>query len=188
MSDFGPAIEVVLRNEGGWVDDPDDPGGETNFGISHRMVASEGLTAADLGLPNLDRGAMKAMTVETARVLYRRFFWDKYGYGGIKDQLVATKVFDCAVNCGPRRAAILAQQATIVCGQWAVVDGVLGPKTLEAINACNPTLFLRTLAEEMASYYRSLTVKWPRLIKFLGNWLKRSAWPGLTLQPPKGTQ
>lgn len=189
MSDFYRAIDVVLRHEGGWVHDPDDPGGETNFGLSMLMIQREGLTPLDLGLPDFEPGRLKELKLERAKEIYRRLFWDRYHLERIHDQASATKVFDCGVNCGPPRAAMLAQQAAIVCGQWVVVDGILGPESFDAINACGRAAYLSAYAEEMAGYYRALVERRPVLKKFLRTWLLRAAWPGLVLQPvaPKGT-
>lgn len=189
MSDFYRAIDVVLRHEGGWVDDPDDPGGETNFGISMKFIREQGLRADDLGLADFSPGALKKLTVEKAKHLYEHFFWNPLALEWVNDQTIATKIFDCAVNCGAKRASMLAQQAAIVCGQWVVVDGVLGPKSFGAINACGRAAYLGAYAEEMAGYYRALVERRPALRKFLRNWLSRAAWPGLVLQPvaPKGT-
>lgn len=185
MSAFEPAIAVVLRHEGGWVDDPDDPGGETNFGISRRIIDREKLTPEELGLPSLNPGAMKLLKVETAVALYRQLFWEPYGYERLKNQEVATKLFDAGINMGPARAHVLAQQAAIVCGQWLIVDGVLGPKTVDCINACNSLSFLQAMADEMATYYRTISTRRPKLAKFLSNWLKRARWPALKLTGEK---
>lgn len=182
MSAFAPAVAVVLRHEGGYVDDPDDLGGETNFGISTKFIREQGITAEELGLPNLEPGALKALKIETASDLYAKYFWYRWGYSKIDDQTCATKVFDCAVNIGPMRAATLSQQAAIVCGQWLVVDGILGPDTAAAISACSRAQFLQSMADEMADYYRALVRKRPRNAKFLRQWLVRAAWPGLTVK------
>lgn len=174
MSSFDPAIAVVLKHEGGWVSDPADPGGETNFGISSVIISREGLSSADLGLDPATAGQegwLKAMTEETARGLYKRLFWDRYGYEAIADQVVATKLFDAAVNIGPRRAHARAQ---VLVGVAA--DGVLGPVSLTAINAMDPRMFVIGYSAQLAAYYRGLVDEKPALSKFLNNWLHRAAW------------
>ena len=108
---FDYAVGVVHRHEGGWVSDPSDLGGETNFGISSLIIQREGLTNEFLGLPaDAPRtpGWLKAMKIEAATKVYHLLFWDKYGYERIADTMVATKVFDCSVNCGPSRAHTMA--------------------------------------------------------------------------------
>ena len=177
MSSFDLAIPTILRHEGGWVDDPADPGGETNFGISMLIVRREGLTPKDLGIPSFAPGSMKLMTKDTAKALYRRLFWDRYGYDQIDDQVVATKVFDCAVNCGPGRSHRMIQKAANKISDSAiVVDGILGPQTVKAINSCEPEKLVTQMAAEMRSYYLGLIEKKPVLGKFQRNWLKRARW------------
>lgn len=178
MANFDKSIVVILKHEGGWVNNPVDPGGETNWGISMLMVRREGMTPAELGIPNFDPGCMKLMTVDTAKQIYKKFFWDKPGYDRIIDDVVATKIFDCAVNCGPGRSAKMAQLAANRCGQSLITDGKLGPKSIAGINACEPKAFLAAMALEMKAYYDSIVLKNPKLVVFIRNWTKRAAWVG----------
>src|SRR4051812_29003946 len=96
MSSFDQAIPTILKHEGGYVNDTKDPGGETNWGISKRSY------------PQLD---IKNLSREQAIYFYRRDWWNKYNYGAIHDQQVATKVFDIAVNMGASQAHKLLQRA-----------------------------------------------------------------------------
>ena len=108
---FESAVAFVLREEGGYVNHPNDPGGETNFGISKRAY------------PALD---IKGLTVEDAKAIYRRDYWDKV-QGDDLPPAIATAVFDAAVNQGASVAIRLLQRAL-----GLPVDGVLGPNTLKA--------------------------------------------------------
>lgn len=176
MSDFNEAIKVILRHEGGWVDHPSDPGGETNFGISSLIIRREGITAQQLGVPHMMPGYLKLMKVEAAIGIYKQLFWDRYRYGNIVDQTAATKVFDCGVNCGPGRAHRMAQAAANACGQKLIVDGILGPATFAGINACDPRAFVYAFADEMMGYYQAIVRKNPRLEVFIRNWSRRAGW------------
>ena len=80
MADFNIAIETVLANEGGICNVSGDPGGLTNFGISQRSY------------PNVD---IRNLTRDAAAAIYRRDFWH---YDAVESQLMATKIFDMAVN------------------------------------------------------------------------------------------
>lgn len=172
MSTFEDAIPVILQHEGGWVSNPKDPGGETNYGISTLIIEREGLTNEYLSLPEgREPGWLKAMTEDTAKKIYKDLFWDRYGYGQLDDQTVATKIFDCSVNCGPGRAHVFAQE---VAGTHA--DGIIGPQTLAAINAITPQSFVQAYADEMTTYYTNLVAKKPQLDVFLHNWLHRAQW------------
>lgn len=177
MSDFQTALTVILKHEGGWVNDPNDRGGETNFGISTLIIEREGITNAELGMPEgRPVGWMKPMHVNAAIHIYRKLFWDRFGYGQIADQTCATKVMDCAVNCGPTQAHKLAQRAATACGQPATDDGKLGPKSLAAINACVPTEFMVQMKAQMEHYYELIIKNRPANEKFRKNWMKRAGW------------
>ncbi len=178
MSTFENAIPVVLRHEGGYVFNPDDPGGETNFGISMLIIRREKITPQMLGIPDFNPGSMKLMNVDAAKAIYKTRFWDRYDYGRLNDQFVATKIFDCGVNCGPERAHRMAQQAANACGQKIDVDGNLGPISVAAINACDRGKFLMAMKSEMERYYTTLASQRPKLQQFLKIWLKRAAWVG----------
>ena len=110
---FEQAVAMVLRHEGGYVNDPRDPGGETRFGISKRAY------------PDVD---ILRLTEDEAKAIYRRDYWDKLRPDELPQQL-AICVFDCAVNMGRDKAVRLLQRA---CG--VAQDGVMGGNTLAAAN------------------------------------------------------
>lgn len=111
MPGFEDAVALVLRHEGGYANDPSDPGGETNFGISKRAY------------PNLD---IRTLTVADATAIYRRDYWDAI-QGDSLPYPLAVVTFDAAVNSGVGQAAKWLQEALGV-----VDDGVVGPKTVAA--------------------------------------------------------
>lgn len=86
---FERAFEIVVGAEGGYVNDPQDPGGETKYGISKRVY------------PSFD---IKNLTLEQARGIYFEDYWLKAGCDQIADARLAILVFDCAVNQGVSRA------------------------------------------------------------------------------------
>jgi lysozyme family protein len=182
MSDFSAAIPVIMAHEGSptnfWVDDPDDPGGETVWGWSMRTIKHLGLTPADLGLPhaNFFPGCLKQVSKATCESLYKKYFWNQGGYYNVTDQTAATKMMDAAVNMGPKRCAELAQKACNALGSSLTVDGSLGPKSFSAINSHAPESFIRAFAEEMAAFYERIIIKNPALAKFRKNWLRRAKW------------
>jgi lysozyme family protein len=182
MAKFEDAIPVIMAHEGTdklfWVHDPADLGGETVWGWSMLTIKRLGLTPQDLGLPHRDffPGCLKAVTKQTCQQLYRKYFWNQYGYYNVVDQVAATKMMDAAVNMGPKRAAEFAQRACNTLGASLSVDGSLGPKSWAAINACDPVEFVRTYGDEMAAYYKRIVEARPLNGKFLKNWLRRAAW------------
>ncbi len=148
------------------------------MGWSMSTIKNLNLTPRDLGLDQdeFTPGCLKAVTKEVCVKLYRDQFWDKWGYGKIADQKVATKVFDCAVNCGPGHAAQMAQRAANANGQSVIIDGNLGTKSFAGINAVDPQTFVHAYADQMRAYYNGLVSAKPKLGKFLKNWLHRASW------------
>lgn len=154
---FRDQIGKTLDFEGGYVHDPDDPGGETNFGISKRSY------------PDLD---IAALTRDDAIAIYQRDFWPPWD--GFLDQ-VAGKLFDMAVNMGHRRAVILAQRAINNLGTALLaVDGQLGPRTRAAIAQCAAGSLLGQLRAECRNFYAHLAADHPAMRKYLKGWLRRA--------------
>lgn len=156
---FDKAAAFLLAHEGGYVNDPADPGGETNFGISKRSY------------PTLD---IARLTEDQARALYRRDFWDAYGYARFLNGDVAAKVMDLAVNMGPARAHLLLQRALRAGGTIVVEDGLLGPQTLGAVNGSIGHVLLAALRSEAAGHYRLLAERKSSRARFLDGWLRRA--------------
>jgi lysozyme family protein len=130
MTAFDRALALVLRHEGGLVNDPRDPGGLTNWGISQRAY------------PNVD---IANLTPGGAGEIYRRDYWDQIKGDQLPDAL-AICVFDAAVNMGTDKAIRLLQKACSV-----QADGILGPNTLRAASRL-PDAVARFSADRAMSY------------------------------------
>lgn len=160
MADFRFAIPTLLRHEGGYVNDPIDSGGETAFGISRRSY------------PDLD---IAHLTRAEAEDIYRRDFWAPLQLDAVKDQQLATKVFDSAVLIGKARAVKFLQRALQIAGGGIVaVDGRIGPDTLHAVNTASPPLLIEAYRHLLATYYEGLAEAVPTNTKFLKGWLNRA--------------
>ena len=157
MAKFELSIDVILKNEGGYVNDPADPGGETNFGISKRQY------------PKLD---IAKLAVEQAKLLYRQDYWK---YDEIISQPVATKVFDMAVNMGHGRAHRILQEALQNVGEPVRIDGILGPQTIKAANGSEYEELLKEIRILVAVTYAQIAIARPTSRKFLYNWMRRAA-------------
>jgi lysozyme family protein len=156
---FERAVEVVLKHEGGYVNDPDDPGGETKFGISKRSY------------PDLD---IRNLTEEQARAIYRKDWWDEHGYHRIENADIAAKLLDLAVHVGPWRAHKMLQRAVNASGGHVEVDGWLGPNTVDAVNRHPvPGLILAQLRLQAVRHYADLAQHAARR-KFLLGWVRRA--------------
>jgi lysozyme family protein len=113
VNKFDKAFEIIVGEEGGYVNDPHDPGGETKYGISKRVY------------PNVD---IKNLTLDEAKKIYERDYWSRASCGSMPWPM-SLYVFDSAVNQGVGRAIRLMQTAV-----GTNADGVVGPKTLQAIH------------------------------------------------------
>lgn len=149
--DWGTAIDFVLKQEGGYTLDPNDPGGETNFGISHKAY------------PHVD---IANLTIDQAKDIYLKDYWQACQC----DQLprpFAISVFDTAVNQGTGVAARLLQISLGV-----QVDGVIGSKTIAAAFKADPHKIKKFLAERLAAYSRLMAAN-TNLLVYAVNWSYR---------------
>jgi len=180
---FQNAVATVLQHEGGFVNDPDDPGGATNYGVSLRFLLSQGELDRDqdgwLDFDfdrdgDIDGFDVSAMTQEQAIMIYRDFWWDKYHYDTLPG-MVAMKVFDFSVNMGPGQAHILLQRALRANGCRDIEDdGVIGPITRRAVVSGDALSILAALRSEAAGFYRRLAATNPVRKKYLKGWLTRA--------------
>ncbi|HEV7380388.1 MAG TPA: glycosyl hydrolase 108 family protein [Dyadobacter sp.] len=146
---FDEAIEHVLSSEGGYVNNPNDSGGETKYGISKRSY------------PKLD---IKNLTRAQAKAIYRTDFWDKVK----ADQLASAvrfHVFDFAVNAGVSTAIKTLQFAA-----GSKKDGVLGPNTIKG----SQRVSARDFGVARIRHYTALARDRPKDRVFLDGWLIRT--------------
>lgn len=177
MADFDKAVTYVLGNEGGFVDNENDSGGVTNFGISLRFlraVSRDNLARYGVHEP-VTHEAIRDMSLAQAKEIYKGEFWEHARFSEIQSQRVASYIFDMAVNHGTAQAIKLVQRAI-----WSLYgvrncikdDGVLGPKTLDEINWRGNSM-LPVIMAVRAGYYMLLAEKRPKDKVFLEGWLNR---------------
>lgn len=172
MSSFADAIKVIMRHEGGWT--PDDTGGPTSYGITLPVLREAGGDLDHDG--DIDAADIRLLTEATAAAIYRAQWWDRYRYWMISDQHVATKVFDISVNCGPRTAHRMLQEALGDVGRPVRVDGILGIVTASATNTVDPERLVSALRKRQTHYYHDIANKHPRLRVNLAGWLNRATY------------
>ena len=117
QSNYDKCLETILHHEGGYVNHPKDPGGETNLGVTKRVYEEHGGTKD-----------MKDLTVEDVAPIYKKGYWDKMKGDELPSGLDLC-VFDFGVNAGPGRAAKYLQ--TMI---GSTPDGGKGPMTLKAVS------------------------------------------------------
>ena len=138
---FKECLDLVLKSEGGWVNHPSDPGGETNLGVTKRVWEEY------VGHPV---ESLKKLTKEDVAPLYEQKYW-RPCYGEVLPRGLDFVVFSMGVNAGPGRSVKLLQQS-IGC----VPDGVIGPRTRELISSSNSATLIAKFSETRREYYRSL--------------------------------
>lgn len=109
--DYDKAFKIIIGHEGGYVNDPKDPGGETKYGVSKRAY------------PNVD---IANLTLDDAKKIYRKDYWDACRCEELPGK-IKLMVFDTAVNQGVRTAIKLLQQSA-----KCDADGLIGPNTVKS--------------------------------------------------------
>ena len=156
LTTFDEIIGLTLEHEGGYVHDPKDLGGETNFGIAKRFY------------PDVD---IKNLTKESAKEIYRTDYWNKNKVDDLPDDLKHI-FFDMCVNQGRGTAVKILQRAINGKGGDISVDGGFGPGTKAALAKHTPELE-RVRCYRLKHYY-DLVNKKPEQERFIFGWYKRA--------------
>ena len=137
-SNFKKAFKEVIGIEGGYVNNSNDKGGETKYGISKRAY------------PHLD---IKKLTLKDAEQIYYNDYWFNIKLDYIDNYAIQSELFDTAVNMGIYKAQTIFQQALNLMNRNQknykdlVVDGVIGNKTIQAYNKVDKKILLKVLYE-----------------------------------------
>lgn len=142
-------IRRILTHEGGWANDPRDPGGATNLGVTIGTLKRLGMDLDGDG--DTDIADLRQLEVEDAVRVYRHFYWNK-----VEADLLPVGVdyatADFAVNSGVQRASRYLQRVV-----GAKQDGDVGPKTLAAVEAMDPEQIVRELCDARMAFLRGLS-------------------------------
>jgi len=164
-------IASVIAVEGGYVNHPNDPGGETHMGITKAVAVQNGYV-----------GPMRTLPRDVAESIYYRRYLVQPGYAALVpiDAAVTEELFDTTVNMGPARPSTWFQQSiNTLCGAQLVTDGRVGPGTIAAYRACQGALGAGNLcvatlnnldAAQGNEYVRLVRVN-PKLKVFYKGWV-----------------
>lgn len=158
MSSFDDAFEALIGNEGGYSNNPKDPGGETMWGITARVARAAGYA-----------GPMRELPRDTAKAIAKRFYWDPLQLD-LFDPRVAFQILDANYNGG--HCVIWMQGAA-----GARVDGVLGPQTIAAVQATDPLRFMMRWNSLRQRYLTALKT-WISFGKGWANRIANNLWKG----------
>lgn len=172
MGVFEEALKRTSEYEGGYSDDPDDKGGQTNLGITHKTYAE----AVRRGIVKENPEGVKGLTGRQAKKIYRGLYWDALKLDQVDDPKVAAEIFDTAVNAGVSKSAKIVQRVLQALGEDLKRDGVIGPVTLGAINEWtkkNSKGFFRLLNALQGAFYVEIVENDSTQAKYLLGWMKR---------------
>lgn len=160
IANWDRAFDLVLKSEGGYVNDNADRGGETMLGVTRAAWGEY------KGRPIRD-GEMRKLTRDMVKPFYKLEYWDKIRGDDLPAGLDYA-VFDFAVNAGPVRAARFLQRAVGV-----PEDGILGPATIAAVQRAKSSEVLAQLSAAKESFYKGLVDRDPAQRRFIKGWLAR---------------
>lgn len=164
MKIFDKAFHELIMIEGGYVNDPTDRGGETKFGISQRAY------------PTVD---IPSLTLEAAKKIYYRDYWQKAGCDLIINEDIAVELFDTAVNMGVKSAVQFLQKGLNLMNRNEfnfpdlVEDGIFGSKTASAYKKVDDRILLKVLNGLQFRRYAEICERDPSQEKYFNGWMKR---------------
>ena len=161
-ADFNAALRFTLKWEGGYSNDPDDPGGATNFGITQKTY--DGFYKG-LGIPVR---SVRDISPQDVNDIYRKLYWNGLRCSEMQDPLAGV-LFDSAVNCGVSRVVKWLQRNI----PGLVVDGALGPLTMAAVAREDAEVLAKKIIAEREEHYLRLCNKNPIFNKYLLGWTNR---------------
>lgn len=170
MANFDQAFTILIEQREGVDLFVDRQTGEySKFGITLKTASALGYCKEG------DRKWIENLTLAQAKDFYFREFWTPLLMEAVRDQAVANKIFDMAVNEGHEQATVLAQRALNGLGATLTPDGRMGPFTLAAINRADPHQLLLELRAECCAFYdRLIRQHSEKYAKYRDNWRKRA--------------
>lgn len=192
MADFFSALKKIILMEGGYIDDPEDAGGETYKGISRVYNPSwsgwekidrikERYGGGDCLIPTLM--ATDTELLQDVSSFYKTLYWDRFQGDRIPLQEVAEELFDISVQMGIHKAVLFLQESLNLLNRNQttcpdiVEDGILGPKTLKALQTYlqkdHAGYLLKLLNLLQGIHYMKYMKKVPAQEKYARGWLKR---------------
>lgn len=168
MKEFIDYFNVIIEHEGGYVDNKNDPGGKTKYGISLQFIKGLSLENGDIDKDgDIDENDIRALTIEDSKELYKKFFWDPLHLEAIVNEELKLHLFDHGVNAGTKTGVKLLQKIL-----GLTEDGSIGPMTIKAANSYTGNI-IEKYKMARQEYYISIIAKNPRLIVFQKGWFNR---------------
>lgn len=185
MADFNKAFAITLGHEGGYSNDPNDPGGETIYGVARTKNPSWGgwaiLDNLKKDANNFPKNALADSSIMShVKALYKKNYWDIHLLDTMVSQEIANEIFDTGINVGPGKAAsflILALDLLNRGGKdYADVpeDGKIDPSDVGILNVHKrPQNVLKALNGLQFMHYYTITKSKPAFETYFNGWLNR---------------
>lgn len=181
MQSIDEIAREIVRREGGFVNDPDDPGGATNFGVTIHTMRRLGLDLDGDG--DIDAADVRRLSLEQAVGIFKRHYFVRPGIAQLPEALQAS-VFDMQVNAGNNAGKILQRLVNDSGFGPLRVDGAIGPKTAAATERCFAAmgdLMADAYGIARRNYYYAIADRRPASRKYArrrdggkGGWIKRA--------------
>lgn len=142
MSEFKVFFDRLMEHEGGYINHPNDPGGETMWGVTKRVARANGYN-----------GSMRQLPKSTAQAIAHKDYWRAIKGDDLPDD-VAWQVFDAAYNHGNRQAIKFLQRAVGITGND--VDGIIGKQTLDAVKCMDSDRIVMLFIAERLEFFTNL--------------------------------
>lgn len=166
---FQTAVNFMLKNEGGLVNNKNDPGGLTKYGVT--LKSAEDFNKDGV----IDEKDIQYLTFELAVDFYYRHYWKDYNLEKLPD-LLAKKVFDTGVNIGMTKAIKILQNciADLASHSLMMCDGFIGDRTLSVIKGIELMKIIREFILRLKEHYTMLSEHNPKLKTFIKGWFRRA--------------
>lgn len=157
--------KFILSYEGGFINHPNDKGGETNKGVTIAVWKAQGYDKN--GDRHIDVKDLKLISDADAMAIMRKFYWNRWQADKIEDLSIANLLVDFVWGSGAWGIKIPQRVLGVM------VDGVVGTKTLAAINAQEPKALFAKLKDARLQYINDIIAKNPSFAVFRAGWLRR---------------
>lgn len=162
-------LDELIAREGGYVDNPNDRGGKTNYGITEQVARAYGY-----------EGDMRSLPKALAKDIYRQLYWIRPGFANVAQRYprLASELFDTGVNMGPKAAAIFLQRVLALVSEPIPTDGDIGPLTLASLDrfksrrgAGGESVLVKAVDALQGARYIAIAERSPSQKAFIYGWL-----------------